>query len=150
MREVKFRGIKKSPYGDKWVYGYYTLQDGQHVIIMPHVDSYKESVLKNEPIPAISVLHDIDVKTLGQYTGLKDKNGKEIYEGDIVKVFAFGDYKKGYVKYNEIWGRYDIGWMNEIEKYKNNEVVGSFAFMKNDYDLLEIVGNIYENPELIN
>lgn len=68
MRDIKFRGIKRNPYGDKWVYGYYALQDGEHVIIMPHSSSYERALKENKPLPAISVKHNIDYKTLGQFT----------------------------------------------------------------------------------
>ena len=44
MREIKFRGKHKNPYGDKWVYGYYALEDGEHVIVMPHSTSYEEAL----------------------------------------------------------------------------------------------------------
>lgn len=82
-----------------------------------------------------------------QYTGLKDKNGKEIYEGDIVKVFALGEYINGYIKYNQRKARFDVGWISEVEKYKNNGFVGSCSTVDNEYDLLEVVGNIYDNSD---
>ena len=61
----------------------------------------------------------------------------------------FNEYTNGYVKYNETKGRFDIGWMSEVEKYKNNGFVGSCSCMTNDYDLLEVIGNIYENKDLL-
>jgi uncharacterized phage protein (TIGR01671 family) len=68
-----------------------------------------------------------------QFTGLNDKNGKEIYGGDIVKEDNF------FIR--EVHWRNDLGCWN-IGRYRDGEVFESFSF--------EIVGNIYENPELLN
>jgi len=69
---------------------------------------------------------------LMQYTGLKDKNGKEIYEGDIVKGTG-GEFNE------EVW---EAGW-NE-----DRDFIGWSITPQNCEDGLEIIGNIYENPEL--
>jgi len=79
---------------------------------------------------------------LMQYTGLKDKNGKEIYEGDIVHVtdFFHGDAKvyKGVVKF--VGGYYQIEGQ-DIRNAPLGWIISS--------DDLEVIGNIYENPELL-
>ena len=86
---------------------------------------------------------EIDPSTLGQYTGLRDKNGKEIYEGDIVESISgkvgyviFLQQEMGYVV---VWDNCDtrLGHRNRGEGYKCD---GS----------IEVIGNIYDNPELIN
>ena len=86
---------------------------------------------------------EIDPSTLGQYTGLRDKNGKEIYEGDIVKSISG---KVGYVIFLQQEMGYVVvcdncdtrlGHRNRGEGYKCD---GS----------IEVIGNIYDNPELIN
>lgn len=70
-----------------------------------------------------------------QYTGLKDKNGKEIFEGDIVLYTDFGGDKNHLVvEWSENDGAFLFGWVRT-----------DYAISKG-----EVVGNIYENPELLN
>lgn len=78
--------------------------------------------------------------TLQQYTGLKDKNGKEIYEGDIVSARGNGNRK-----YEIIWQDGGLGhwWINDIKK----DLVPNHIPI--NLNLIEIIGNIYENPELL-
>lgn len=136
MREIKFRGKHKNPYGDKWVHGYYALEDGEHVIVMPHSTSYEKALKEKRPISPISVKHTVDYNTIGQYTGLKDKNGKEIYEGDIIYVIPEDEI--AFILWDEETARYIIqfkGWRADFDNYYGKE--------------LEVKGDIYDNPEYL-
>ena len=85
---------------------------------------------------------------LMQYTGLKDKNGKEIYEGDIVRLWesvgAIGDLRREYayplpVEYCELWAQFVVAdRQNKLQ----------FGIWQN-FGAVEVIGNIYDNPELL-
>ena len=81
---------------------------------------------------------------LMQFTGLKDKNGKEIYEGDI--IFCNGLY------YVVFWDNINACWSAEtdqIKKANELEVDGVFQLNEDEKEFYEVIGNIYENPELL-
>jgi len=120
-RDIEFRGLTGSVKGDIWVYGTpYKVEslfsaDERYYIRNKHADE-----------------RIVDPKTIGQYTGLKDKNGKKIFEGDIVKS-KYGVFKS------------KVEW--------NDSFCGFFPFCNNDTgifaDECEVIGNIYENKELL-
>lgn len=101
-------------------------------------------------------------RVLIQYTGLKDKNGKEIYEGDIIEFVweedscwgKEGTYK-GFIRYCD--GRYEVVYINRQEytptkdggKHPNSKSDELQSFIKwTDKQNIEVIGNIYENPLL--
>lgn len=143
MREIKFRAWNKKR--NKWMSEYhYSINENGTISLM--VGNYDDSS------------NDIE---LIQFTGLKDKNGKEIYEGDIIKSihklnplmikdeFSIVGYSYNQVEF--VSGRF-IGqpkkWDNEISEYFGKN--GIYGFTPNELTKpsTEIIGNIYENPEL--
>lgn len=130
MNEIKFRA--KNLKGE-WEYGYYLefeLCDGEG----------RCSYIKKDGCQPIKVLKE----TVGQFTGLLDRNGKEIYKGDIVQL-----------DYITTAGKHRIGLLFEI-KWCTQEGcwVGWDGFAENNIQqtrkMFVVKGNIYDNPELIN
>jgi uncharacterized phage protein (TIGR01671 family) len=127
MREIKFRGkiLKTS----EWVYGYYVYTHDRHRIIY---EDYEGFYCEEE----------VDPETVGQYTGLKDRNGKEIYEGDIIRENYCGDIWEWVVKFSETYGGFYIHHLPTNETFYFDDMLGVF-------ENGEVIGNIYENPELV-
>lgn len=87
---------------------------------------------------------------LQQFTGLLDKNGKEIYEGDICNIRRYEhlDKTKTWIKGEVLWGC-EHGWV--FRSYYNDNKNGDFYGTRFvEANGIEIIGNIFENPELLN
>ena len=133
MREILFRGKRKD--NGEWVEGYYIKakwyldEKEMHIIFPLDVAIF--------PHAEVSEYEEIIPETVGQYTGLTDKNGKKIFEGDI------------------------LSYIEEIEtRSKGKETLKGIYEVKFDYcgfspldclacNHLEIIGNIHDNPELL-
>ena len=127
MRKILFRG--KSPVVNDWVYGYYvkTQVDKKEVhTIIPFEELTKTLTEKR--------WFEVAPSTVGQFTGLTDKNGKRIFEGDIVK----NDY--GYI------GQIVFKACSYYIEWKSGNFTIDLYVMANS---LEVIGNIHDNPELL-
>ena len=124
-REIKFRGWNDKH--NKWLYGYYANSQGFSIIIE---ENYEERTLED-------VL--VNKKTVDQYTGLKDKNGKEIYEGDIVII---GEKLKAKVVF------YDGAFRMQDEFAPTTIDTVDMGCMMREYGV-RIIGNVFSNPELL-
>ena len=140
MREILFRG-KRTDNGE-WFYGYYTNaryyldKKEMHIIFEQDVEVYPHSEFAGgeEVIP----------ETVGQYTGLTDKNGRKIFEGDVIEFADFFDSEihRG-VAY---WCDFAF-WLDCTETEGDDEGIYSLAYISSN--ALEVIGNIYDNPELM-
>jgi len=133
MREIKFRG-KRIDTGE-WVYGGIIQWNGRAAIIQH--DLWLNGIWKIKKF-------EVDPETVGQYIGHKDKNGKEIYEGDIYKNPIFIGILE--VTYNA--GRYKGKHIVHVEDSTGKDVFGGLNPWAPD-NTCEILGNIHENPELL-
>ena len=85
-----------------------------------------------------------------QYTGLKDKNGKEIYEGDIVKVKLYkGEEEKYFIGKVEYFGSNFIVDADNNSEYHVYDLDGFGIDYRYNLEDCEVIGNIYDNPELL-
>lgn len=133
----KFRGISIADDSKgKMQYGY-LIADGEQAFII------NEVVEANEQYITIGSWCPVDPKTIEQSTGLKDKNGKEIFEGDILAI----ETDEGILNVNIFWDSKHALFMFESKKYNEKDLLAELV-EDNTYPF-EIVGNIYENPELL-
>lgn len=131
-RVNKYRGI----HNDEWVYGYYAVIGKRSVIIKSNSESYY-SVDENLRKRSGNEIVDVKADTVGQYIGVDDKNGKEIYENDIV---LSDDGKVGQVQWFEEHLAFMIWCVTDNKVY--------FAY-ENDFSKIEVIGNVYENAALL-
>lgn len=129
MREILFRGKRKD--NGKWAYGYlYIRNDGQYEI------SFYDKYFDSERFT-----YDVIPETVGQYIGLTDKNGKKIFEGDILRR-AYHPYEDVAIEWFD--GSFRFREVNKPKDYGYSYV----CCVQNAVSRLKIIGNIYDKPEL--
>lgn len=127
MRELKFRAWGKN-------IKEYLSQDG----VEPYAYTLKDI--------SDGLIYGIDGFIIEQYTGFKDKNGKEIYEGDIVKLTGKVAQNKSTI-YKVVWDSFVTGYdLISLEPSKSDVGYLNKTEIKNRY---EVIGNIHDNPELL-
>lgn len=147
MRDILFRG--KSLESEDWREGQYVLINDDHRI-----------VFKRPYEPNKYLIDDVDPATVGQYTWTTDKNGAKIFKGDIVsaKNKDGGEIYRFEVKFGKCGGtenvEHDVGYMGFYFEEITGTIPGEFMLRKdplywlNAYEC-EIIGNVYDNPELM-
>jgi uncharacterized phage protein (TIGR01671 family) len=144
MITSEYRG-KRIDNGE-WIYGALIVFRGEYYIANP-ICVRTEDGERWLTIPTSKT--KVDPSTVGQFTGLKDKNGKEIYEGDIVELTNTykGMNTKSIVEIAFIDFTFAGKWRDEYSPsgYMYNPL-GSYNF---PIVTIEVIGNIYENPELL-
>lgn len=138
-RDIKFRGkcSGQSKYAGEWVEG---------GLVVPQEITNNEVLIIRAIADGCTTTYHVDADTIGQYTGLNDKNGKEIYEGDILMCIGERNDNKGRKYYRKVL--FDNGAFGmTVPEYKfisalcNHVVNGKLNW--------EVIGNIYDNSEFL-
>ena len=124
MREILFRGRRMD--NGEWVYGYYLGPVGP-------LDIHEISDIND----TTGHRYEVYPATVGQYTGLTDKNGQKIFEGDVVK---------GLFNYKCVIGHITYG-SNATFYIERDGLLG--IYLDNAADWLSVIGNIHDNPEMV-
>lgn len=134
MREILFRG--KDSITKSWVYGALVQQQDDPLREKTLIISYSNYQYGDF---SEAVIHEVDPETVGQYTGFVDKNSKKIFDGDIVSI------------YNSKAFLFAVAWNDNhyILKCTINGVSDNILNVIESPEDVEVVGNIYDNSELI-
>lgn len=130
-REIEFRGY--NPKNGKWLYGYYLVNRGKHYIVQDGI----------QPPSATPEDFEVEPESIGQYTGLQDRNGKRVYIGDFIG-FTYRMLQSDWTLVPTIV----TGKVIE-NKFGHHEILGTFdSFHIEHATRGEVIGNVRDNPEL--
>ncbi len=157
MREILFRG--KGIHDGKWYFGSYGASMVGRSFINSDKDIHYDAAITFVNEEGYADFVKIDEETVGQYTGLTDKNGTKIFEGDIVEFEDTGEDGYEYSEGFDFRNRAVVVWDNgrwELDEFASDNS-GVADDMRNCHDDFVsvfayqswVIGNIYDNPELI-
>lgn len=137
MREILFRGKRLD--NSEWVEGnLHTLFDGTTLIISKGAGGF--TISHGEDVFQTAHVYEIDPETVGQFTGLTDKNGRKIFEGDVLSWVDWKGIKRSScVQYDAEWNRFCV-------RLSGAESIGVNRHLSSD---IEVIGNRWDNPELL-
>lgn len=138
MREILFRG-KRIDNGE-WTYGYYCPKPYSHF-------PCEATIFPSETIDRDWHGERVDPDTVGQFTGLTDKNGRKIFEGDIIKwEYLCNDH----LVYQVVYEKGTAGFVTR-RNFNNRDGIDCYSdsVFVDDGDMSEVIGNIHDTPELL-
>lgn len=138
MREMLFRGKRID--GKEWVGGYFA-NIGEKSVIILEEEKYSFNMKMSRMVKGHDLIL-VDPETVCQYTGLTDKNGRKIFEGDILEVCTFGFNPERFIT-EVIYEKCAF----RLKNGRNMFYCGQSDFTK--MDDAKVIGNIFDNPELI-
>lgn len=135
MREILFRG-KRTDSGE-WVEG-----------DLLQIKYYNKPIIECKIMPQtpVSSAYPVLPETVGQYTGLTDRNGKKIFEGDICKFKRFNDVHVGKVVFNVTTASFIMWYQPIVGAYGEK---ATQKMLLSVCDNIEVIGNIHDNSELM-
>lgn len=125
-RQIIFRG-KRLDNGE-WIYGDLQLGDGDHIPMI--------GVVRGGHDP---IYYQVEEATIGQFTGLRDKDSRPIYEGDIVMQRGYSGVKPMVVRFEQ--GAFIVGWHGGSSTQTRPMLIQKRC---------EVIGNVIDNPDLLN